>query len=788
MTKVSPLLQSRLNATKNNGAQQTPNNRHEMIYQDLQKKAHEAKPNEAKAKMVNQGILGNPITATKDVFKDGKNFFKAVHTGNLGDNNLGRINDLGLKIGAGLIASFLALHSKTKTESLMRFIGGASFIAAMDLWPKLFINLPARLVHGFRIDRKYISAQGDKKDFFLDNQFLVWDAYPEEQLRKDAKKAGIDYDAKNGKEKIQRKMQKTALQNRTLWMATAGFATPLMTAMFGNFIEPKVKGAVVKHGFNKVNEIVENGLDSYFENVKAQDVSAVSGLFDQYKGKTLDKSFFKSLEDLMSPSAFIDMFKDSDEAKAAAKFDTYRLKETLADIYSQKTTVKTSKLKELLPRVEDMSLDELKELWGKTTDSKNIVSAATQLIAETDDEVEIAGTIDAKAVKKALADKIAQLGETCTIKEAKKVLGGYCPNIEELCKKANPDETGFRAFVEKYCKEVLAKIQPKTKAAFDLMNPIVGSTAESVYTSEFEKTMTNFFKAMNIKTSDLKTLRTANEADTIEELAKIIQNSLKEGDSVISNEKYTQLLKQISPKGTTEKEAEFLKQLEGVFAKIKSGIGYDKLFPSTEAIEGIDTKALNEAIIGAGCGKKGLVDLIQGFIDEQKVNIDTIKFKPAICANFERRVLQGEFKDCSAEQLKAMRKMVYDGTISTILTKGDIGRSSTWDDLVKVLFDETKVSDIEESAIPGFKQRIKELNSLYLRGKVDNYKPAQNYLSCGSIEKLTKDFATRLGNNKAWMKLFVPMSIALVAITLLAQPFFGKIDKEFPEEKNGGTK
>ena len=85
MTKVSPLLHSRLNATQNNGVQQTPNNRHEKIYQDLQKKAHEAKPNEAKAKMVNEGILGNPITNAKDTFKDGKNFFKAVHTGNLGD-------------------------------------------------------------------------------------------------------------------------------------------------------------------------------------------------------------------------------------------------------------------------------------------------------------------------------------------------------------------------------------------------------------------------------------------------------------------------------------------------------------------------------------------------------------------------------------------------------------------------------------------------------------------------------------------------------------------------------
>ena len=768
MTKVSPLLQARLNATQNNGVQQTPNNRHEMIYQDLQKKAHEAKPNEAKAKMVNQGILGNPITATKDTFKDGKNFFKAVHTGNLGDNNLGRINDLGLKIGAGLIASFLALHSKTKTQSIMRFIGGATFIAAMDLWPKLFINLPARLVHGFRIDRKYISAQGDKKDFFLDNQFLVWDAYPEDQLRKDAKKAGIDYDSKNGKEKIQRKMQKTALQNRTLWMATAGFATPLMTAMFGNFIEPKVKGAVVKQGFNKVNDIVENSMESYLENVGAQDVSPVSNLLKQYEGKVLDESFFKSLEDAMSPAGFIDMFKDPDDAKAIAKFDTWNLKETLQDIHSQSATVKTG---ELIERLAAPSAPVFKKASGASASA----------------------SLNGDAMKKA-SEELRGLGETCSIKQAKEVFAKYSIQFDEIAKKVTSDgkkiqidDSKFKTFIETYTKDVLAKVQPKTKAVLDLMNPIVGSTAESVYTSEFEKTMTNFFKAMGVKTDDLKTLRTANEADTIEELSKIIQKSLKDGENVIGDEKYTQLLKSISPKGTSEKEAEFLKQLEGLFAKIKAGVDFEKLF-STETIEGIDTKALNEAVAGAGSGKQGVVGLIQNFINEQKVNIDNIKFKPAICANFERRVLQGEFSSYSPEQLKAMRKMVYDGTISTVLTKGDIGRSGAWGELVERLFDEAKVNDIEENAIPGFKQRIKDLKSLYQKGSLDGYKPAQNYLACGSIEKLTKDFATRLGNNKAWMKIFAPMSIALVAITLLVQPFFGNIKKEFPEDKNGGTK
>ena len=153
MTTISPLLQNRINGKNTQTGASNPNNRHEKIYQDLQKRANEVRPNEAKAVMVKEGMLGNPFTEVKDGIKDVGNFFNAVKTGKIGDNNLGRINDLGLVLGSTLIATYLAAHSKTKTESIMRFIGGGTFLAMMQLWPKLFINNPARLVHGFRIDR-----------------------------------------------------------------------------------------------------------------------------------------------------------------------------------------------------------------------------------------------------------------------------------------------------------------------------------------------------------------------------------------------------------------------------------------------------------------------------------------------------------------------------------------------------------------------------------------------------------------------------------------------------------
>ena len=260
MTKISPLLQSHLEANKN----------HENIYRHLTQHANDVKPNEPKAKLIKENALQGAVSAVKDTYQDGKNFFKAARTGKLNDNNLGRINDLGMKAGALLIATYLASHAKTKTDAIMQFIGGTTFFASMALWPKIFINLPAKLMHGFRIDHKYLSAQGDKKDLGLDNQFQPMDIFTDEEMLKMAEKAGIDPKDEFAKEKMQRKLQKTMLQNRTLWMATAGFATPLMTSLIGDYVTPKLRNAVIKHDYNKINGIMNDSerFAEYLEKAK----------------------------------------------------------------------------------------------------------------------------------------------------------------------------------------------------------------------------------------------------------------------------------------------------------------------------------------------------------------------------------------------------------------------------------------------------------------------------------------------------------------------------------------
>ena len=86
------------------------------------------------------------------------------------------------------------------------------------------------------------------------------------------------------------------------------------------------------------------------------------------------------------------------------------------------------------------------------------------------------------------------------------------------------------------------------------------------------------------------------------------------------------------------------------------------------------------------------------------------------------------------------------------------------------------------------KTAIDNLGGVLKNGKATG-SATLDYVSCGSFSGHIEKFATSLANNRAWKKIAAPMTIALVVVTLLAQPLFGNIKKEFPEEgKNGGAR
>ena len=101
------------------------------------------KPLQDKATLLPSSIIGSPVTYLKDLKKDVVSIGKAVK-GKANDHELGRINDLAMKLGSLGIASYLFVKNPLKLSKGMEFAGFGAFFASMALWPKLAIQAPLK--------------------------------------------------------------------------------------------------------------------------------------------------------------------------------------------------------------------------------------------------------------------------------------------------------------------------------------------------------------------------------------------------------------------------------------------------------------------------------------------------------------------------------------------------------------------------------------------------------------------------------------------------------------------
>ncbi len=831
---ISPFLRNQLNANR-----QPNNDHHEKIYENLKQHANDVKPNEAKAKLVQENPIQKVTSAIKDNYNDGKNFFKATKTGKMNDNNLGRINDLGMKAGALLIATFLATHAKTKTEAIMQFIGGTTFFASMALWPKLFINLPARIIHGFPIGEKYISAQGDKKDLYLDNQFIPTGIHSKEQIEREMKRMGIDPNEKNAEEKWFRKRQKTALQNRTLWMATAGFSTPLMTALIGNYVQPKVENAVIEHDFKKANKILsdDEALNAYF--LKQQDLGnakKLTALLNEYSNKELTEDFYTKLVEVFKIDDILDKLKNPDDKTPLSDLKSSELTKTLIRLHDETSTIEN--LEEALKKPKKINPLQL-----------TLGGAKSDIPALSDDNI------------RNIATRMGDNGTPQKLKEILKEYGLTQNQENEIFNSLKTNNENFFKAIVDYNTNVFSKIRGRIKAYLDLLNPIAGSKSESVDTRQYNKMMKELAEKLGIKDyKDLKSIK-QNTSDFTQSIIQkqIIEIINRDTEYEQGLQKFVDLTSKFINSGKQDSES-FEKGLKEAFGQDFPLLKDKKFFddfkwyiepldaspdrktwlmqifedycnscpnaPKRTSVEFLNlggfsqvekeaaqkladtstimkifnitptnneyseilggngtTQAITSEILGGKESRGHLFNQLSKYLKNKKTNIDFARAKALICANFERRVKEGMFEPFGEEGIKAARDLLYNGTISTTFNNGHIANKQTYQNLINAIFNK-EVFKTEEKAMPGILNIIEELKKI---PSGTNF--TEETLKANSLADQTKSFITRIYNNKTWMKIFAPMAIGLVAVTLLAQPFFGKIKKEFPEnEKSGGTK
>lgn len=294
------------------------------------------KPLDGKGHLVNNDLVHMPKEFVRDTVYTTKAFADGVR-GKANDHQLGKLNDLGLKMGGLAIATYLMTQKATPKTKAMEFIGFGSFLASMALWPKVALEIPARIVHGFNFRKQYIDDQGRKKFVSQDPNYIPFDLYKGDKKNNDldviGDRLGVSRNIPNRHEAIKEQMRKISVQNNTMWMMTAGLATPIMTALACNQAEKvitpmfeKMSNKKVNNSIDKVSEYLNGNLNTEetvnyetkvlniaTSNGKPAKADKLTSLVDNLKGKTISRENVTSIADTLADGFDAEM---KDAAKA----------------------------------------------------------------------------------------------------------------------------------------------------------------------------------------------------------------------------------------------------------------------------------------------------------------------------------------------------------------------------------------------------------------------------------------------------------------------------------------
>lgn len=252
------------------------------------------KPLQGQGHLIHNRITDLPAVMVKDFAYDMK-ALKDGYQGKANDHQLGKLNDKGLVIGGLSLAAFLATVKQTPKTKAMEFIGLGSFLASMAIWPKVAIQWPAQLIHGVNIFQQYEDSFGRKKNFYQDPQFIPWDLYSDDEINKIGDRLGVPRDMENRRDFIQDKMRKIAVQNNTLWMLTAGFATPVMSALICNQAEPYVEKFLNNWNMKKADSLLSHFSDSTKAMTSDKIIKNIDNIIALHKEHNIDDDLIKTI-------------------------------------------------------------------------------------------------------------------------------------------------------------------------------------------------------------------------------------------------------------------------------------------------------------------------------------------------------------------------------------------------------------------------------------------------------------------------------------------------------------
>ena len=778
-----------------------------------------------------------------DIAKDTKNLGNALLTGKSNDHELGRMNDLGMKLGGGLIAAALIGSKTTTSKKLMEIFGFGTFFSVMSLWPKVAIDLPTKLMHGFNPHQKYIDSQGRKKQFFQDNQYLPWDVWSKEEINKVADKMNVPKDLKDREEFTKEKMRTIALQGNTLWMLTAGFATPLLTSLACNRIEEGIRVPVANHNLRKLSSDAGNlegavgKVLSDTELFKTQD-EKVASLVQSLRQGTMPENMAETLGEAFDIGRYAN--------DGAIRMEANGLRDA-QDLISRLFVPSGSYddfAKALAGAEGDDAVKSAKELFeaafksaksANADDSFESVLAFAQGIVQSNPEKYAGEWVDR------IFDDIDEMPET--LKTLAKTKAGY--SQETLSKGADAIERVYR--------ESVRPAQATMKTFGDKLKVLDGISGE-----KYNKTAAKMVKALGFSDKELTVLRNSSTA-TGETLTKLITEKIAE---IAANDKkyeeVTRSLKKVSDSIETVTTKEGSKaSIKGVFETLADKVG--------EGLKALGIKVADEAddVLSGSTLKQTLE---QGLTEQERLaaksnitSVDAMITKLRSAIELERKIgdgtlikdwakfaeehkYKGNIQAMTKEEIENFynmcRRVAWQSTYGDAVNKFYAnGNSSFFKTLSDTIFNGTmadgEIKDWQlrmkdmidaESCIPFPSLEESKAKSMFYQLRSQKYGDSLDvvsHLTKEQIRELEVEAAKAVGvsdevfkshgirfadygesvlntfkkqinqmhNDRSWMKVFGGATIALLGVTFISQLFFGKVKDEhlYQRKENNDT-
>lgn len=731
------------------------------------------KPLDDKAKLLPSRIFGSPIEYAKDLKQDVVNIGRAAK-GKANDHELGRINDVAMKLGALGLAGYLFVKNPLKLSKTMEFVGLGTFFGSMALWPKLAIQAPIKARTGVDVHQKYVDSQGRKKMLHQDPQYDLTDLYSREDLDKMGKKLGVSENLPDRDSFIKQRAKKTATQANTLWMLTAGFATPLMSALACNRLEKPLTNLFEKFDLTKSEKVLKEAMEAA-SNTEVDE--KIITFLQQNSGKKMDDNLAQQLSRMI-------LGTEADESLLKA-------------LQTQLTAMKVSK---------PLSLE---TVTAALKDNKK----AAGIIAGLSDEGKTALT---EAIKTGKVDTISKvLSQSSGLSKTKQadLAKSIKKSLEHATKSGSVATLGEAAEGIKKIASSLGGFASGNKAIGKFVEARVGDKSGTYIANQWQRVCDSLFKSMKLKGKDLKALANGDQAVLTRVLTELAENKNGVYDDAVG--KLMSMIDDFDVKagaGFVSDVASNSGKIGSQAAKSLAEGGFDDL-----------AKVVGEAVKGT-TGQKTVK-----FASDRAAGARSSFYRLMQSLNLFKRVQDGSFQstlktlmteagktvddDVIAKMTELSKKIMLEATSTSFIEKLQTtgfekiaGKAGVTPDEYKIVMKALFGKGSEEALEKALKKtteggKVKEMMDAFRSYQDDFMTRVVNYNNTTkpvfaqytTSAKTSADFGTDLVgkkmtdffketarksyNSKTWLKIFGGSFAALTAITLVAGLAIGRKGK-----------